>query len=275
MKTIGARPSLPGSRAPLTFPRVPTPSSRPSVMKPSLDRTLKLLWLAIGALLLLFLAAGGVMILAQVIGNAGARSEAERVAAAAPPTVAQGQPVRYTMPDSIRGTATRIVRVSAGSGGRGASSYGYEGEGTAVNVMFLDAEGARLLLDRPAFIREVSYPREEDKDEPRAWISYLVALDDTDRSGELDARDAATLYVTDLDGRSLRPVLRPPLRYQSHDAFGPSRILVYALEGPDGAGVHDPRMRQRAFIYDVASGQLAPYAALDSAAARAGRILQR
>ena len=36
-------------------------------------------------------------------------------------------------------------------------------------------------------------------------------------------RDALALYVTGLDGRNLRPVLGPPLRYRSHAAFGPSR----------------------------------------------------
>jgi hypothetical protein len=148
--------------------------------------------------------------------------------------------------------------------------------GAEVNVMFVDAAGARLLLDRPAYIREVDYPfPREGENQPRTWISYVVALDDTNRDGKLDGRDAVALYVTDLDGRNLRPVLGPPLRYQSHEELGPTRILVYALQPPAGATVDEERMRQRAFIYDLASGQLAPYAALDSAAERAGRILQR
>lgn len=251
--------------------------------KPSLDRTLKLLWLAIGALLLLFLIGGGVMILAQVIGNAGAGSEAVRVAGGDRPAREEPRAVRYGMPDSIRGTATRIVMVGNGAAygyrERVSDSYGTSGgrmSGAEVNVMFVDAAGARLLLDRPAFIREVDYPvPREGESGPRTWISYVVALDDTNGDGRLDARDAVALYVTDLDGRNLRPVLSPPLRYQSHRGLGPTRILVYALQGPAGAAVDEDRMRQRAFIYDVAAGQLAPYAALDSAAERAGRILRR
>jgi hypothetical protein len=249
-------------------------------MKPSLDRTVKLIWLAIGALLLLLIAVGGVMMLAQAIGNAGAGREATRVASDTAAMVTEAHPVRYGMPDSIRGTATRIVMVGDGSGtaygGRSESSvYTGQGSGRDVNVMFMDAGGVRLLLDRPAFIRDVSYPGHTADEAPRAWISYVVALDDTDRSGRLDSRDAVALYVTDLEGRNLRPVLSPPLRYQSHQALDASRILVYALQPPAGAEVDDDRMRQRAFIYDVASGQLAPYAAMDSAAERAGRILQR
>jgi hypothetical protein len=274
-----ARPSLPERRAPLTFPAGFALSPNAAPMKPSLDRTLKLLWLAIGALFLLFLVVGGLMVLAQVIGNAGAGSEAARVASGGErPAEKEPVAVRYGMPDSILGTATRIVRVAAGAGPSRRSSYEsggygeYGGTESSVNVMFVDEAGVRLLLDRPGFIRDLSYPGAEPKDAPREWISYVVALDDTDHSGKLDEHDAMALYVTDLDGRNLRPVLGPPLRYRSHMAFGPGRILVYAL---DGAGDEEARMRQRAFLYDTRSNQLAPHTALDSAAERAGRILQR
>lgn len=247
-------------------------------MKPSLDRSVKMLWLAIGALLLLCLAVAGVMVLSQVIGNAGAGREAARVASQASPVAQEPQSVRYGMPDSIRGTATRIVVVHRGGLTYSGRRESYESSGGArdeANVMFLDGDEVRLLLDRPAYIREVSYPKPADADAPRGWISYVLALDDTDRSGTLDGRDKAALYVTDLEGRNLRPVIRPPLRYHGHTALGPMRILVYALQDSAGARVDEYRMRQRAFIYDVASGRLSPYAALDSAAARAGRILRR
>lgn len=245
--------------------------------KPSLDRILKILWLAIGALFLLFLVVGGVMVLSQVIGNAGAASEAERIASSGAPAREQPVAVRYWLPDSIIGTATRIVHVHDGQARGSRSSYqsgGYGASENAVNVMFVDEDGVRLLLDRPAYIRDLSYPGAGQDQAPREWISYVLALDDTDRSGRVDRRDAMALYVTDLEGRDLRPVLTPPLRYQSHAAFGPSRILVYAREpAPD---VRDEeRMRQRAFLYDVRTGQLTAYAAMDSAAEQAGRILRR
>src|SRR5688500_17905069 len=84
--------------------RIPPP---PPAMKPSLDRTVKLIWLAIGALLLLLLAGGGVMMLAQAVGNAGAGREAARVVSDTAARVREAHPVRYGMPDSIPGTATR------------------------------------------------------------------------------------------------------------------------------------------------------------------------
>jgi Na+-transporting methylmalonyl-CoA/oxaloacetate decarboxylase gamma subunit len=244
-------------------------------MKPSLDRAFKLTWLGIGALVLLFLVIGLVMVVSQATRNAGAADEAERIVSEGRPQAEEPVAVRYGMPDSIRGTATRIVRVHDGAAPGRRSSYtssGYGDAESAVNVMFVDADGVRLLLDRPAYIRELSYPDAGENAAAVEWISYVIAFDDTDRSGSLDPRDGMALYVSDLDGRNLRAVLGPPLRYQTHRAFGPGRILVHALEG---TAKDEERMRQRAFIYDVRLSRLSPYAAMDSAAERAGRILQR
>lgn len=244
-------------------------------MKPSLDRAFKLTWLGIGALVLLFLVIGLVLVVSQATRNSGAADEAERVVSEERPKAEEPVAVRYWMPDSIRGTATRIVRVDDGTApGRraGYESSSYGDRESAVNVMFLDADGVRLLLDRPAYIRELSYPTTGESSDAVEWISYVIAFDDTDRSGGLDARDALALYVSDLDGRNLRMVLGPPLRYRTHEAFGPGRILVHALEG---TGKDEERMRQRAFLYDVRASRLSPYAVMDSAAEQAGRILRR
>lgn len=250
-------------------------------MKPSLDRTLKLLWLAIGALLLLFLGAGVVMAVSQAVRNAGAGKDAARVASEGRRVRPEPRAVRYGLPQSVRGTDTRIVLVSHGDGDvPGGYDRGTRGEEGWVNVVFLDGGEARLLLDHPAYIRDIAWPGLDDgggpgADSPQAWITYVMAVDDSDGDGRLGHRDRVGLYVSDLEGRSLRPVVRPPLRYASHQALGAGRMLVYALEPPAGEEGDEGRMRQRAFLYDAASGRLSPYAALDSAAARAGQILQR
>lgn len=251
-------------------------------MKLSLERAFRVIWLVVGGLLLLFLVAGGVMILSQVIGNAGAGEEARRVATEGTPqprTVSRV--VRYGMPERIRGTAsTRIVRVDGDAAAATRSDY-YSGESSAwANAVFIDDAGARVLLDRPAYISSVRYPSEHRQgpnaaDSLQTWITYVMALDDSNGDGKLDSRDDAGLYVTDLEGRNLRPVLRPPLRLHGYQAMEGGRMLVYALEPPPGRPVDERRMPQRAFVYDVASGRLSPYAALDSAAARAGQILVR
>jgi hypothetical protein len=146
-----------------------------------------------------------------------------------------------------------------------------------VNVVFLDDQGARLLLDRPAYIGEVRYPRPRDPSASASqnWISYQVAMEDGNGNGQLDDRDPRSLYVTDLEGRNLRPVIRPPMRLLEHQAIGPGRILVYALEPPQGQQVTEDRMRQRAFVYETATGKLLPFNALDAATDRAADILAR
>jgi hypothetical protein len=255
-------------------------------MKLSLDRTFRVIWLVVGGLVLVFLLVAGVLVAVQWIGNAGAADDAVRVASEAQPARDEPRAVRYLTPQRMRGTDTRIVLMSYGVAHEpSGTSYGvYDtraGDGTPwVNAVFLDADGARLLLDRPAYIRDVRYPVLEGRGYPegdslQAWITYVMAVDDTDRNGRLDHRDREGLYVSDVEGRGLRPVLRPPLIYTSHQAMEGGWMLIYALEPPAGQQVELDRMRQRAFVYDVASGRLSPYAALDSAAARAGQILGR
>lgn len=250
-------------------------------MKLNLDRTFRVVWLAVGGLILLVLVVGAVLVAAQWIGNRGASDDAVRIANQAQPSRKEARAVRYGAPRALRGTSTRLVLVGNGEGYESSDVYGsYDSRGRDawINVVFLDGAGAaRLLLDRPAYIRDVGAPTlQPPADSLQTWITYVMALDDDDRSGKLDHEDTPGLYVTDLEGRNLRPVVRPPLRYVSHQAMEGGRMLVYALEPPAGQPRVDARrMRQRAFVYDVAAGTLSPYAALDSAVARAAQAVGR
>lgn len=252
-------------------------------MKLSLDRTLRIIWLLIGILLLGFLLVGGGMIVVQMIGNMGASDAAVRLATDSTARREEPRAIRFDEPKAIYGTGTRLVQVRYGRGYEPENGYGFGGGGTAAsgrykpeitaNVAFLDAAGARLLLDRPAYIAWIGYP--QNAQQVQRWIEYSMALDDTNRDGRLDSRDGLRLYVSDLEGRNLRPVLRAPLLLHGTQVLDAQRMLIYALEPPSGQEVKEDRMRQRAFIYEVPSGRLSPYAALDSVAERAGRILQR
>jgi hypothetical protein len=248
-------------------------------MKLSLDRTLRWIWLLIGILLLLFLVGGAVMILAQFIGNMGAREDAVRVANESGAPREEPRAVRYGLPQGIEGTNTTFLAVNYGRGYEPRGGYDRAGlaqrprSDVMANVIFMDGQGARLLLDRPAHIADMRYPTRPE--ETWRWIEYTIAFDDTNRDGRLDSSDAMGLYVSDVEGRNLRPVLRPPLRAEFTQALDAARMLVYALEPPAGDAVDETRMRQRAFVYDLASGRLTPYTALDSAAAQAARILGR
>jgi len=250
-------------------------------MKLSVDRALRAIWLAIGVLLLGFLLVFAVVAVTGWIRTMGADEAAVRVARESARPREEARAVRVGMPDSVRGGTAMIAMVGNGRDYqvRAFAASGYSGDKGAlmVNVMFLDDQGARLLLDKPAYIGEVRYPRPRDSsiNASQDWISYQVAMEDGNGNGQLDDRDPRSLYVTDLEGRNLRPVIRPPMRLLEHQAIGPGRILVFALEPPQGQQVAEDRMRQRAFVYETVTGKLLPFTALDAAADRAARILAR
>ncbi|HEX8318224.1 hypothetical protein [Longimicrobium sp.] len=245
-------------------------------MKLSVDRALRAIWLAIGVLLLGFLVVFAVVAVTGWIRTMGADEAAVRVARESGQPREEARAVRLGMPDSIRGSTAMIAMVGNGQGYQG-RYRGDKEHSPPVNVVFLDDQGARLLLDRPAYIGEVRYPRPRDPSASASqnWISYQVAMEDGNGNGQLDDRDPRSLYVTDLEGRNLRPVIRPPMRLLEHQAIGPGRILVYALEPPQGQQVTEDRMRQRAFVYETATGKLLPFNALDAATDRAADILAR
>jgi hypothetical protein len=170
-----------------------------------------------------------------------------------------------------------------------ASTDTYRGPGPVVNVIFLTpgAPQGRILLDHPAYIRSLQYPARErqdpylamsrsEVDSLQTWISYEIADRDTNGDGKLSEEDRAGLFVSALDGSGLRRVLPDAYRLVSHEPTPDRRgLLVMALEPPRGKEVKQEEMRQRSFIFDVASGRLVPYSALDSAADRAARIVGR
>ena len=253
-------------------------------MNLTFDRALKVLWMAIGVILLGFLLFAAVFLIGDLIGNLGAGDEAVRVAQEERPAREEALAVRYSHPVAVRGTATRLVFIDygQGSGGSGYSpSSRYPGAAQHVNVAFVSGGGARLLVNRPALIREVDYPGVAGPSpEPQAadtvargWITYQIALDDTNGNRRLDERDRFALYVSDLEGRNLRPVLEPRLRYRSHSTLSPTQLLVYALEPRQGQEVSEDRIPQRAYVYDVPSARLTVHAGLDSVTVRAGQVL--
>jgi hypothetical protein len=249
-------------------------------MKLSVDRALQAIWLAIGVLLLGFLLVFAVVAVTGWIRTMGADEAAVRVARESGPAREEARAVRVGMPDSIRGSTAMIAMVGNGRDYQvrtfARSEHSGDKGAPMVNVMFLDDQGARLLMDKPAYIGEVRYPRPREAASPaQDWISYEIATEDGNGNGQLDDRDPRSLYVTDLQGRNLRPVIRPPMRLLEHRAIGPGRILVYALEPPQGQQVAEDRMRQRAFVYETATGRLLPFTVLDAATDRAAGILAR
>lgn len=250
-------------------------------------------WLANGLLLLpaLLLVVVGVsaLLLPELLGGgapaAVAVGPSDRSGDDGP---ARPRAVRYDTPEPIRGSAYRLVQVHHGkaeqsriegiSGSTGYNLYDRDA-GPLVNIVFLAPDGSgRLLLDRPALITELDYPRDGfDEDSLQRYIAYRIVLEDSDDDGRLTEDDERSLYVSDLAGGGLRPVLPPTLRLRSYAAATDGRqMIVLALDSAGTApGAHEDEWRQRAFRFDLATGALEPFTALDSLAGTAGRILAR
>ncbi|HEX8454779.1 MAG TPA: hypothetical protein VF647_22065 [Longimicrobium sp.] len=271
-------------------------------MEPGSDRLLKRVWLVNGFIVLaLGLLSIGMLLFTFLGETFRPRSEpAVRVAAGTPDARSAPRAIRYGAPTVVRGTPTQLVTVHHGEADQPlAENYADEAysttsrgayHGPVVNVIFLTpgAPQGRVLLDHPALIRNLQYPSRErpdaylspgggsQADSLQTWISYEIADRDTNGDGKLSAADQAGLFVSALDGTGLRRVLPDPFRLVSHEPTPDRRgLLVMALEPPRGKEVKEEEMRQRSFIYDVASGRLVPYAVLDSAADRAARIVGR
>ncbi|MDB4951762.1 MAG: hypothetical protein JWM27_4411 [Gemmatimonadetes bacterium] len=246
-------------------------------MADRLNRTLKIVWLVIGLLLLAGLVVGGVSVLLSFSRSGGDGGVA---VAGAPASAAKRPPqaLRYDAPVAVRGTDWRIMPVRrAAEAEDDGSSYGAPAR-TVVNVIFLGPGGqARLLLDRPAVISAISFPGRAaaDGDSTASWNTYEIAFDDTDHDGRLGGGDRVGLYVSAPDGTGLRAVLPAGTVPRAHVPLDGSRMLVLALVPPADRTLPERRWEQRAFVYDAASGRTLALAAVDSLAARAARIVGR
>lgn len=249
-----------------------------------MDRWLKRLWLVNGVLLLVLMVLGtGTLLVTLLSGVLGSKN------AVMAPDGTQGsavkpRAVRYSPPRPIWGTKTRIVVVRYGKGQQGSASglgsYSYDEyrdeDGPVVNFIFLTGTApGRVLLDKPAYVGEYNYPRSKD-DSLQHWVTYRIALEDTNADGRLDSDDRADLYVSDVDGSNLRRVLPAGMRLLDDHAVGDGRhLVVTALQVPKDWRGSDDELQQQAFLYDVTTGRATPYAALDSLVRDAARTLAR
>jgi len=231
-----------------------------------LQLLLRWVWLLIGILLLGLLVAAVVFVVRESAGGGGGASAADS-ARAAQTRAAKVEPLRYGPPQAIAGSAARIVLIRRGSGytySSRALASSASGQAPVVNVAFLEGSGARLLLDRPAYISEVTFPGSSGRgsdvvDDGLRWIVYEMAVGDVDGNGRVDDADPRSLYVSDLGGRGLRRVLPPGYELRDWAPQPGGSLVATAVQLTRDA----EKMPERAFLLDAA-GTVRPYAALDS-----------
>jgi hypothetical protein len=242
---------------------------------PRVDPLLRWVWLINGVILLALLVAGGVFLLIGALSQLGGGDAGEAPGTHSAENRPREAPLRYDPPEAIRGTSTRIVVIRRGSGYtyRNTSSSARASDAPAVNVAFLDAQGARLLLDQPAYLAHLRYPGEggpATRDDSLRWIVYEAALEDSNGDHRVDDRDRRSLYVTDLNGRGWRRVLPDGFELRDWAGQPDGSLVATAVQlQPDGGP-----MPERSFVLEP-SGTVRPYAALDSVVTAAGNIVSK
>jgi hypothetical protein len=245
--------------------------------RPRLDAALRWVWLINGIILLLALVGSGIFVAAGAIANMGS-AEPPSATHAPSPSVDARRPVRYDAPDPVRGGTAEIVLIRRQGQGYAYTEpppgTGVRRVGPGINVAFIGASGTRLLLDTPAYIREVAYPSaaKADSAQPLRWIVYEMARVDTDHDGKVDEHDRRSLFLSSLDGSGLREVLPAGEELREWQLRRDGSLVVTSVVVKEGA--RPAEMAERSYLVD-AQGNVHPLAQLDSAAAQAGRIMDR
>lgn len=250
---------------------------------PRMERISKIVWLVNGVILLGL----GLWALGYLAYDKFHEEREDTGASVAPAAGERGaavdtvtRRVRFGTPNTVKRSAYRFVMVRpsqeyAPVAGGYFSTSGREPMGPNVNVIFLppgDGPG-HLLLDRPASIARYTVP-----DTLQSWFTYAIALDDTDGNGRLDDGDVTALYVSDVDGQRLSRVLPPEWRSLEYTTNPDGHSLTVTAVRADQAGRGNrvaARGEEHAFIYDIPTRTLKPYAAFDALAAQAAAALKQ
>lgn len=248
------------------------------------DRFLKRLWLINGICLMLLFIALAVTLIRDATRVTSRPWEELTTVAVVPETDTESkQPraVRYDEPQTIHGSETRLISVRHGQGyydlhdtSAGFFAVGYSSSsGPVVNAIFVQPDGeGHLLFDRPAIVLSIKTPPRDLSGQE--WIAFQVVFEDTNGNGRLDRDDRRDLIVTNLKGFGAQRVLD-----DGYDVtwFGPTvdgtEVIVYALQVVPSSAKND--LRQRAFVFDPALGQLQPYGIVNELSEAAGTIFGR
>lgn len=90
--------------------------------------------------------------------------------------------------------------------------------GSTINVLFFKEDRSEVysLLDRNAYIEDISYPgeqkyryydySEEDERRIQPYIIYKIALSDDNNDNRINSEDKMSYYITDLHGKNLERI---------------------------------------------------------------------
>jgi hypothetical protein len=190
----------------------------------------RITWSLNGILIFTFLLIGGIALLISFFSSNNFGSEPEIIVgeelekAKAEGLILQGltyeqpRPIFYTdnflLPVSVKTYETpKQARGKLSlkmSGSYYANAETYE---NIVNIVFLNGqlEAQSVLLDRKGFIESFQYPSQDRSYETASdtlqhCITYLIAFEDSNKDGAIDAGDLHDLFLSDLNGTNLKKI---------------------------------------------------------------------
>lgn len=145
----------------------------------------------------------------------------------------------------------------------------------AINIIFMSDDGTdvRLLLHEKGAIVGTDIPSSDDS--TRCFSIYRIVFRDTDGDGRLTSADREMLYISDLDGRNLRPLLPDSVDVKrAVGSFRDNEIFVVCAIRSRDPKVPKSDWGEIIYRYDALSQKLSPLLPDDKLMNEARRILQ-
>jgi hypothetical protein len=145
----------------------------------------------------------------------------------------------------------------------------------AINLIFLSDDGSdvRLLLNEKGAIIGTDIPSSDDT--IQSFNLYYIVFRDTDGNGRLTPADRSIPYVSDLDGRNLRPLTPDSVETKGiMKSFREYEIFVVGRIRPADPTVPEEDWAEVTFKYDIRTRKLSSVLPDDRLLNEARRILQ-
>ncbi len=145
----------------------------------------------------------------------------------------------------------------------------------AINIIFLSDDGSdmRLLLREKGAVVSTDIPSSDDT--AQSYNLYQIVFRDTNGDGRLTSEDRSILYISDLDGRNLRPLLPDSVDAKRVvRSFRDDEIFIMCQIRPRDPKVPESDWREIIYRYDVLAQKLSTILPDDRLMNEARRILQ-
>lgn len=242
-----------------------------------MDRWFKVVWLINGFLVLAALLIGLGLLLAEQKKQAERRNRSyQRPGPQVATVVADSlvtQDVKLGLPREIGTTNLVYVEIGVKDLSKPKQETIGMNPSESVNLLICKQDGSepRLLLDRKAFVVGVDIPSRRDT--LRRFSLYRIVAEDTDGDKRLTVRDESRLYISELNGTRLSPVLPADLRCNRYKVNEEEQELILVAHEQSGNTSRTGDEREELMVFDLRTRTVRKFLGEDESIERARRIL--